>query len=60
MTVTFLVPLFAVAWGWALFDEVVTWRMAGGGALVLIATWLVVSASKPKRVAVPRGVPAMR
>ena len=60
LTVTFLVPLFAVAWGWALFDEVVTWRMAGGGALVLIATWLVVSASKPKRVAVPRGVPAMR
>ena len=60
LTVTFLVPLFAVAWGWALLDEVITWRMAGGGALILIATWLVVSASKTKAVAVQRGVPVMR
>jgi drug/metabolite transporter (DMT)-like permease len=51
LTVTFLVPLFAVVWGWALLDEAVTWRMAGGGALVLIATWLVVSASNAKTVA---------
>ena len=64
LTVTFLVPLFAVAWGWALLHEVVTWRMAGGGALVLIATWLVVSASKTKTVVVATpaqcGVPATR
>ena len=56
LTVTFLVPLFAVAWGWALLDEVVTWRMAGGGALVLIATWLVVSGLNAKTVAAPRVV----
>ena len=60
LTVTFLVPLFAVAWGWALLDEVVNWRMVGGGALVLIATWLVVSASKAKPAAASHGVPAAR
>ncbi len=60
LTVTFLVPLFAVAWGWALLDEVVTWRMVGGGALVLIATWLVVSASKAQPAAASFGVSAAR
>ncbi len=60
LTVTFLVPLFAVGWGWAFLDEVVTWRMAGGAALVLVATWLVVSASKAKVNVAPNGTPAMR
>ena len=60
LTVTFLVPLFAVAWGWALLDEAITWRMAGGGALVLIATWLVVSASKAAIVPASRVAAAMR
>ena len=60
LTVTFLVPLFAVAWGWALLDEVVTWRMAGGGVLVLVATWLVVSALKTKPSATPQLAPATR
>jgi drug/metabolite transporter (DMT)-like permease len=44
LTVTFLVPLFAVAWGWAILDENPTPRMALGAALVIAATWLVVGA----------------
>lgn len=61
LTVTFLVPLFAVGWGWALLDEVVTWRMAGGGALVLIATWLVVTAPKAASAASSRAAaPGLR
>jgi len=48
LTVTFLVPLFAVAWGWAILDERPTARMAVGAALVVAATWLVVGA-QPRR-----------
>lgn len=53
LTVTFLIPLFAVGLGWAWLGEAVTWRMGAGGALVLVATWLVVSATN----ASPRGRP---
>ncbi len=58
LTVTFLIPLFTIAWGWALLDEAITWRMVGGAGLVLVATWLVVSASKAKPLAASRVVPA--
>ena len=58
LTVTFLIPLFTIAWGWALLDEAITWRMVGGAGLVLVATWLVVSASKAKPSAASRVVPA--
>lgn len=34
-TVTYLVPLFAVAWAWWLLDEPLTWPMALAGALIL-------------------------
>ncbi len=34
-TVTYLVPLFGVAWAWALLDEPLTWFMALAGALIL-------------------------
>jgi drug/metabolite transporter (DMT)-like permease len=34
-TVTYLVPLFGVAWAWWLLDEAPTWRMAIAGALIL-------------------------
>ena len=34
-TVTYLVPLFGVAWAWALLDEPVTWAMVFAGALIL-------------------------
>jgi drug/metabolite transporter (DMT)-like permease len=34
-TVTYLVPLFGVAWAWWLLDEPLTWTMALAGALIL-------------------------
>ena len=34
-TVTYLVPLFGVAWAWWLLGEAVTWSMALAGALIL-------------------------
>lgn len=37
-SVTFLIPLFAVAWGWAVLDEAPTWGMAAGGAVILLGT----------------------
>lgn len=34
-TVTYLVPLFGVGWGWLLLDEPLTWPMAIAGGLIL-------------------------
>jgi len=34
-TVTYLIPLFAVAWAWLLLGEAVTWRMMVAGAMIL-------------------------
>jgi drug/metabolite transporter (DMT)-like permease len=33
--VTYLVPLFGVAWAWWLLDEPLTWTMALAGVLIL-------------------------
>lgn len=35
VTVTYLVPLFAVLWAWALLGEAPTWRMLVAGVLIL-------------------------
>ncbi|HVF35902.1 MAG TPA: DMT family transporter [Candidatus Saccharimonadia bacterium] len=35
VTVTYLVPLFAVAWAWLVLGEPLTWPMALAGALIL-------------------------
>ena len=35
VTVTYLVPLFAVAWAWLWLGETPTWAMAVAGALIL-------------------------
>jgi drug/metabolite transporter (DMT)-like permease len=35
VTVTYLVPLFAVVWAWIVLGETPTWRMAAAGALIL-------------------------
>jgi drug/metabolite transporter (DMT)-like permease len=35
VTVTYLVPLFAVAWAWLLLGEALTWPMAIAGTLIL-------------------------
>lgn len=42
LTVTFLVPLFAGAWGSLFLDEEITLTMLLGCAMVVTATWLVV------------------
>ncbi len=44
LTVTFLIPLFAIAWGWLVLDERPTPKMAIGTTLVIVATWLVAGA----------------
>jgi drug/metabolite transporter (DMT)-like permease len=41
LTVTFLIPLFGVFWGWLFLDEVVGWHTIGGGAIVIVGTALV-------------------
>jgi drug/metabolite transporter (DMT)-like permease len=40
VTVTFLIPVFAVAWGAMLLHEPLTWDMAIGGAVILLGTAL--------------------
>jgi drug/metabolite transporter (DMT)-like permease len=35
VTVTYLVPLFAVAWGWIILGEALTWPVAIAGTLIL-------------------------
>jgi drug/metabolite transporter (DMT)-like permease len=35
VTVTYLVPLFAVAWAWGLLDEPLTLSMGVAGAMIL-------------------------
>jgi drug/metabolite transporter (DMT)-like permease len=41
LTVTFLIPLFGVLWGWLALGEVATLAHALGGGLIGIALWLV-------------------
>ncbi|QQN71154.1 MULTISPECIES: DMT family transporter [Comamonas] len=41
LTVTFIVPVFAVLWGWALLDESLTAAHAMGGGLIALSLWLV-------------------
>lgn len=38
--VTYLIPLFGVAWAWLLLDEPVTASMAAAGASILAGVWL--------------------
>lgn len=41
LTVTFLIPLFALAWGWLFLHEAISINTLIGCALVVLATWLV-------------------
>jgi drug/metabolite transporter (DMT)-like permease len=43
LTVTYLIPLFAMLWGTLFLDEPVTPAMAGGAALVILGTLLVLA-----------------
>jgi len=42
LTVTFLIPLFGVLWGWLFLDEALTRNALSGCALILVGTWLTV------------------
>jgi drug/metabolite transporter (DMT)-like permease len=60
VTVTFLVPLFALAWGALFLGEAITWASAIGCALVLFAVALIferVPGFRPRVIAAP--VPAL-
>lgn len=41
LTVTFLIPLFGVLWGWLFLDEAVGWHTLAGSAIVIAGTALV-------------------
>ena len=55
LTVTFLIPLFGVGWGWLLLGEATTWAHAAGGVLIALALWLVL---RPAPAASPAPAPA--
>lgn len=40
ITVTFVIPVFGVFWGWLLLDEQLSLAHAVGGGLVAVAVWL--------------------
>lgn len=46
-SVTFLIPPFAVAWGWAVLGERPTWGMAAGGTVILLGTALATGLWRP-------------
>lgn len=52
ITVTFLIPAFAVVWGWAFLDEAVTGAMLLGSAVILVGTGLVTGLIPRTKVAV--------
>ena len=38
MTVTFLIPVFGMLWGWLFLDEEITWSMLAGTVVILLGT----------------------
>jgi len=59
-SVLYLSPPVTMLWAWAMFDEPLSWQMAGGMGISGIGIWLVVRAearqanSAPQRTAQPR------
>jgi drug/metabolite transporter (DMT)-like permease len=47
IAVTFLIPVFAVVWGWIFLDEGVTPTMLAGCAVILVGTGLTTGVLKP-------------
>ncbi|MEP7064335.1 MAG: DMT family transporter, partial [Betaproteobacteria bacterium] len=41
LTVTFLIPVFGVLWGYAFLDEPIGWYTVGGSMIVVLGTALV-------------------
>jgi drug/metabolite transporter (DMT)-like permease len=48
LTVTFLVPVFAIGYGVLLLDEHITWTMLGWGTVILLGTGLSTGVLKPR------------
>ena len=51
LTVTFIVPVFAVLWGWLLLGEPLSLAHAGGGGLIALSLWLVLRPAVPTKSA---------
>ncbi|MBF7731585.1 DMT family transporter [Pseudomonas sp. N040] len=51
MAVTFLIPPFGVFWGVLLLDEPLSWAYLYGGALIVLALWLVLKPATSRDVA---------
>ncbi|WP_034292144.1 DMT family transporter [Herbaspirillum sp. RV1423] len=51
LTVTFLIPLFGVLWGWMFLQEQLSWAHAAGGILIGAALLLVLEPAATKMVA---------
>ena len=51
MAVTFMIPPFGVFWGVLLLDEPLSWAYLYGGALIVLALWLVLRPATSKNVA---------
>lgn len=49
LTVTFIVPVFAVLWGWLLLGEPLSLAHAAGGGLIALSLWLVLRPAVPKK-----------
>lgn len=56
LTVTFLIPLFGVLWGWLFLDEAVGWHTLGGTFIVIAGTALVTGFSPATLFAQRRAV----
>ncbi len=52
LTVTFLIPVFAMGWSFLLLRETISWSMILGAAIILAGTWLVTTAGRKRAVLV--------
>jgi len=55
LTVTFLIPVFAMVWGLLFLREPVTWSMILGAAVILAGTYLVSGKGLARRRSAPTG-----
>lgn len=55
LTVTFLIPIFGVLWGYLFLSETLSRGFIGGGLVIIVAVWLVTGGGKP-RVSTAGGV----
>lgn len=53
LTVTFLIPVFAMLWGFLLLHEAVTWSMIIGAVIILVGTFLVAAGGAARGSASP-------